>query len=87
MILNSRQASHWVFISFRPEHLPKIVELGYKTKYNEDANFRQVIKCFPALAFLPVDQVTDGFEVLTEDWSIPQEFVSYFELTYILYRP
>ena len=34
------------------------------------------------MAFLPVDQVTDGFEVLTEDWTIPQEFLSYFELTY-----
>ena len=38
---------------------------------------------FPALAFLPVDQVTDGFEVLTEDWTILQEFLSYFKLTYI----
>ena len=30
IILISRHSSHWVFISFRPAHLPKFVELGLK---------------------------------------------------------
>ncbi|XP_068213377.1 uncharacterized protein [Palaemon carinicauda] len=61
----------------------KIVELGFKVQYNTDEEFCLKIKCFTALAFLPVADVIDAYEELADDDSLPQEFVSYFEVTYI----
>lgn len=61
----------------------KVCEFGFKQKYHTDDEFSIKIRCLCALAFLPVDDVTEGFEELTEDEDIPQEIVSYFEATYI----
>ena len=38
-----------------------IVDLGSKSRYQTDAEFKNKIKCFTALAFLPVHDVIDGF--------------------------
>ena len=35
------------------------------------------------IAFLPVLDVIDGFDELTEDESVPEEFITYFQSTYI----
>ncbi len=60
-----------------------IVQHGFKMKYHEDDTFSLKMRCFVALAFLPLEDVTEGFEELTDDDEIPQEIVSYFENTYI----
>ena len=41
------------------------------------------VRCFLALAFLPIDDVVDEFEELVDDDGILQSLVSYFENTYI----
>ena len=61
----------------------KIVDLGFKVKYHNDSSFSHKVRCFLALAFLPVADVVNGFEELSEDDNISAEFLSYFELTYI----
>ena len=64
----------------------KIVELGYKIEYSNDSEFRQLVRCFPALSALPVEDVIDVYEALIDtdiDEKLPAEFISYFENTYI----
>lgn len=61
----------------------KLCELGYKVNYDTDESFNIKLKCFTALAFLPASQVLDAFLCLTSDDSVPIEFVTYFEVTYI----
>ena len=41
------------------------------------------MKCFSALAFLLLEDVVEGFETLTEDVDVQDEFLVYFEHTYI----
>ena len=41
------------------------------------------MKCFCALAFVPVSDVIDTFDELCDDDDLPQDFISYFELHYI----
>ncbi|XP_066969100.1 uncharacterized protein [Macrobrachium rosenbergii] len=60
-----------------------IVDLGLKSRYQTDAEFNNKIKCLTALAFLPVQDVIDGFIELSDDDDLPQELVSYFEMHYI----
>ncbi len=55
-----------------------------KEQYNNDPSFALKIKCFSAMAFLPLEDVVDAFELLSDDEAIPAEFISYFEGTYIL---
>ena len=46
----------------------------------------QLPVCFSfTIAFLPVLDVIDGFDELTEDESVPEEFITYFQSTYIGY--
>ena len=61
----------------------KITDLGLKEKYNKDSEFCLKIRCFSALAFLPVEDVEEAYEDLIDDEEIPAEFISYFDLTYI----
>ena len=63
----------------------KIVDLGLKQQYHQDNEFSLLVRCFSALAFLPTEDVIEGFEVLTDDddLAVPPEFVSYFETNYI----
>ena len=60
-----------------------IVDLGSKSRYQTDEEFNNKIKCFTALAFLPVHDVIDGFIELSDDDDLPQELVSYFKTLYI----
>lgn len=61
----------------------KVVELGLRTRYHNDREFNLKIRCFNALAFLPPTDVIGGFEDLSEDEDVPEEFITYFEYTYI----
>jgi len=76
-------ASSGCFFHFCQNVYRKICELGYKVKYSTDGTFQNKIKMFCALAFLPEEDVIEGFQYLSEDEEIPIEFVSYFELNYI----
>lgn len=61
----------------------KICDLGLRQRYQEDDDFNLHIRCFSALAFLPIDDVIDGFLELIDEVDLPAELVSYFEATYI----
>ena len=71
------------FFHFCQAHYRKIVNLGFKNRYHNESSFSLKIRCFSALAFLPCHDVVAGFEELSEDEDIPEEFLSYFELSYI----
>nr|XP_040571875.1 uncharacterized protein LOC121121074 [Lepeophtheirus salmonis]XP_040571876.1 uncharacterized protein LOC121121074 [Lepeophtheirus salmonis] len=60
-----------------------IENIGLKLRYSTDGDFNMKIKCFSALAFLPIPDVIDGYIDLADDDDLPQEFVSYFETHYI----
>ncbi|XP_064107992.1 uncharacterized protein LOC135216547 [Macrobrachium nipponense] len=60
-----------------------IVQEGMKSRYHQDDSFSLKMRCFVALAFLPVDDVVDGYEELVDDDDMPQSVVSYFENNYI----
>ena len=47
------------------------------------SDFSIKVRCFASLAFLPKEEVIDGFDELVDDDDIPQALVSYFENTYI----
>ncbi|XP_066947100.1 uncharacterized protein [Macrobrachium rosenbergii] len=59
------------------------VQAGYKERYHQDDEFSLKVRCFPALAFLPPNDVLSGFEELIDDNEIPEEIVSYFSTNYI----
>ena len=59
------------------------VQAGYKERYHQDDEFSLKVRCFPALAFLPQNDVVSGFEELIDDDEIPEEIVSYFATNYI----
>ncbi|KAG8231060.1 hypothetical protein J437_LFUL010685, partial [Ladona fulva] len=61
----------------------KVMELGFKERYNTDVHFSLKVRCIIALAFLPIEDVVDGFEELGEDDDIPHELLSYFEINYL----
>ena len=61
----------------------KVIELGFKERYHRDAEFSVKVRSFSALALLPMDDVVDAFDELTDDVDFPQELVSYFEACYI----
>ncbi|XP_064079450.1 uncharacterized protein LOC135196532 [Macrobrachium nipponense] len=71
------------FFHFCQANYKKIVDLGYKVRYHNDDEFCLKIRCLSALAILPVEGVSTGFEELSEDEDIPSEFLSYFEVNYI----
>ncbi len=62
---------------------PKICEIGKKEQYNNEPSFALKIKGFSAMVFLPLKDVVDAFEVLSDDEAIQAELISYFEFTYI----
>ena len=66
--------------------LRKTQEVGLRQLYDMDDEVRGMIRCLPALAHVPVDDVQGAFDELTE--VMPQhhgmdELVTYFEHTYI----
>ena len=95
-LMDFEQALHNSFVSHFPHsevagcvfHLGqsiwrKICALGESHRYNTDDSFQVKIKCFCALAFLPIEDVVNGFLDLSDDEDIPTEFLVYFETTYI----
>ena len=62
----------------------KIVELGYKTKYDTVPTFRYRIRCLSALAFLPVAEIPAAFQEIAEDMfpNFEQDIIDYFEKTW-----
>jgi hypothetical protein len=66
--------------------LRKVNEIGLKVQYERNDEVRGSIRCLAALAHVPVDDVMESFEFLSE--SMPEvekmdELLSYFEHTYI----
>lgn len=62
----------------------KIQENGLQQLYVQEENVRMALKMLLALAFLPVDEVSDAFDELVADY--PPElmpFVNYFEDNYV----
>ena len=96
MIMDFEKAAHNGFLESFPAsnlacclfHLGQnvykhIVQEGMKSRYHQDDSFSLKMRSFVALAFLPVDDVVDGYEELVDDDDIPQSVVSYFENNYI----
>lgn len=67
--------------------LRKVNEIGLKSKYEDDIEVRCYIRCLPALAFVPTDDVIEAFEILVD--TMPpnidhlDELTTYFEHSYI----
>lgn len=65
----------------------KVNEVGLKVVYENDNAVREYIRCLPALAFVPVEDVVDAFEILAEtmpeDVEHVAEVTSFFEHTYV----
>src|SRR5919106_3462858 len=64
----------------------KVSEIGLKSEYDADNEIREFVRCMPALAHVPIDDVAEAFDLLIE--TAPRhekmdELVSYFEHTYI----
>ena len=69
--------------------LHKINELGMKTDYESDDELRGCVRCLSALAHVPVDDVAESFDLLSEQMPEHEkmnELLSYFEHTYITGR-
>jgi len=68
----------------------KVSGIGLKAEYENNEDTRTFIRCLPALAFVPPQNVPEAFDLLAD--SMPQcidridEAVTYFEHTYILCR-
>ncbi|XP_068232264.1 uncharacterized protein [Palaemon carinicauda] len=71
------------FFHFSQSLYRKIVELGFKQEYHNNNEFSLKMRHFSALAFVPTQDVIWVFEELSDDDAIPQEFLAYFESTYI----
>lgn len=67
--------------------LRKMNEVGMKQAYETDTVVRGAVRCIPALALVPVDDVIDAFELLADEIGEVHErmpeLLSYFEHTYI----
>ena len=62
----------------------KVVQCGLRDRYADDEGFRLRTKMLSASAFLPVDQVGQGFEMLEEEFSGEEaEIPEYFESNYV----
>ena len=96
ILMDFEKAAHNTFLNTFPEvdlscclfHLgqniyKRVMQEGFKVKYHEDDAFSLKVRCFVSLAFLPREEVIDGFDELVDDDDIPQALVSYFENTYI----
>lgn len=65
----------------------KVNELGLKTIYETDDSVRTYIRCLPALAYVPLVDVFEAFEILAD--SMPEgvdrldELTTFFEHTYV----
>lgn len=66
--------------------LRKVNELGLKTVYETDEELRIKVRCLPALAFVPIDYVSEAFDMLSETMPHVENLdvlVTFFEHTYV----
>ena len=73
--------------------LRKVNEIGMKREYENNPDMRSFIRCFPALAFVPTDDVSAAYDRLVETAvhhsltpNLHQQvgtFLNFFENTYI----
>lgn len=66
--------------------LRKVNEIGMKTAYENDDDVRSSVRCLAALAFVPVGDVGEAFDILADNMpphDHMNELVSFFEHTYI----
>ena len=56
----------------------KTTELGHKVRYSNDEEFRHLIRCLPALAMIPKEDVFQAFNELCDDDCMPLDVASYF---------
>lgn len=65
----------------------KVNEVGLKTAYETDNEVRGYVRCLPALAFVPVEDVLEAFELLVETMPTNvdhiDELTTFFEHTYV----
>lgn len=65
----------------------KINEVGLKEQYESNDDIRLYVRCLPALAFVPADDVVEAFELLSETQPVDvdhlDEITSFFEHTYV----
>lgn len=61
----------------------KVVDCNERQRYHREDEYALKICCFPALAFLPIQDVVAGFEELVDDDDLPQELIDYFAVNYI----
>ena len=61
----------------------KAQEIGLSEKYKASDDFRLRVKTIAALAFLPIDEVVEGYELVAVGFEEDEkEFLAYFESTY-----
>lgn len=66
--------------------LRKVNEIGLKNAYETDDVVRGFVRCIPALAFVPLEDVDEAFELLADtkpDVDHIDELLTFFEHTYI----
>ena len=62
----------------------RVQSLGLAEKYGSDDEFKLRVKKLSALAFLPLEYVVEGFELVEGEFlDEEQELVAYFEATYV----
>ncbi|CAF1516016.1 unnamed protein product [Rotaria sordida] len=62
----------------------QVQQKGLVTKYREDESFRLNVKKLIALAFVPVDEITTGFDLITNQFDDDaDDLLDYFEKTWI----
>ena len=62
----------------------KVQQIGLSGKYQVDEDFRLRVKTLSALAFLPLEEIVEGYELIEQRFpDDEQEFLAYFESTYI----
>ena len=64
----------------------KVNEIGMKVDYQTNEALRTCVRCLPALAFVPPDDVSEAFDLLVEslvEHEQMNELLSFFEHTYV----
>lgn len=64
----------------------KVNEIGMKVDYQNDDALRTFVRCLPALAFVPINDVVEAFDLLAENMvqhDKMNELLSFFEHTYV----
>jgi len=65
-------------------------EIGLKTEYETNGEVHSYVRCLPALAFIPLDDVMKAFELLDESQPTTvhqlDELTTFFELTFVAAR-